>query len=129
MSNVTVKGASIEQTIKEAFDVTEAVVNQAATDCSMKAARRVRGLIRTAAIGGHRYNYGWKVKKEHDGAIVYQSAQPGLTHLLENGHPIVRNGVKVGDSPSIPHIKPAEEIGVRYFEEIIQEEIERRLSE
>ena len=128
MSNVSIKGGSLSREITEMFDITEAVVNQAAETCSNKAAKKAKDLLKGAPVGGKKYNSGWKVKKEKDGAIVYQASQPGLTHLLENGHDIVRNGVKVGEARAIPHIKPAEEVAVEYFEQTIIEEIERRLS-
>ena len=69
------------------------------------------------------------MKKERDGAIVYNASQPSLTHLLENGHDVISHGVKVGRARAIPHIKPVEEETKQYFEELIVDEIERRLSQ
>lgn len=126
-NNVSIKGGSLQAQIMDAFDVTEAVVNQAAEDCSYKAAQKTKELLKGAPVNGTRYNSGWKIKKGKTEATVYQASQPGLTHLLENGHDIVVNGQKVGRARAIPHIKPAEEIGKEYFEELIVEEIERRL--
>lgn len=126
-NNVSIKGGSLQAQIMDAFDVTEAVVNQAAEDCSYKAAKKTKELLKGAPVNGTRYNSGWKIKKGKTEATVYQASQPGLTHLLENGHDIVINGQKVGRARAIPHIKPAEEIGKEYFEELIVEEIERRL--
>lgn len=126
-NNVSIKGGSLQAQIMDAFDVTEAVVNQAAEDCSYKAAKKTKELLKGAPVNGTRYNSGWKIKKGKTEATVYQASQPGLTHLLENGHDIVVNGQKVGRARAIPHIKPAEEIGKEYFEELIVEEIERRL--
>lgn len=126
-NNVSIKGGSLQAQIMDAFDVTEAVVNQAAEDCSYKAAKKTKELLKGAPVNGTRYNSGWKIKKGKTKATVYQASQPGLTHLLENGHDIVVNGQKVGHARAIPHIKPAEEIGKEYFEELIVEEIERRL--
>lgn len=126
-NNVSIKGGSLQAQIMDAFDVTEAVVNQAAEDCSYKAAQKTKELLKGAPVNGTRYNSGWKIKKGKTEATVYQASQPGLTHLLENGHDIVINGQKVGRARAIPHIKPAEEIGKEYFEELIVEEIERRL--
>lgn len=129
-NNISIKGGkSLQAEIMEAFDITEAVVNQAAEDCSNKAAIRTRDILKGAPINGSRYNSGWKIKKGKTEATVYQASQPGLTHLLENGHDIVVNGQKVGHARAIPHIKPAEEIGKEYFEELIVEEIERRLKQ
>lgn len=55
------------------------------------------------------YAKGWRVKTENTrlgvSSVLYNAAKPGLTHLLENGHP-KRNGGRV---EGIPHIKPVEE--------------------
>lgn len=130
MPNVSIKGGSLDSIIKDAVNVTEAVANQAAATCSEKAAKRAQQQLRTTPIGHTgKYQRGWKVKKEKDGAIVYNAAQPSLTHLLENGHDVISHGVKVGRARAIPHIKPVEEETKRYFEELIVDEIERRLGQ
>lgn len=68
------------------------------------------------------YAKNWAVKKQNGYAVVYNKAPTyRLTHLLENGHDVVRNGEKVGHAPAQPHIKPVEEW--------VQDEIEKRLSE
>jgi len=59
--------------------------------------------------GGGRYARGWRIKKVNGKYIVHNKTDYQLTHLLENGHDIIRNGRKVGSSPAIPHIKPVEE--------------------
>ena len=56
-----------------------------------------------------RYAKSWAVKKEKGRYIVYNK-KPGLTHLLENGHDIIRDGRKIGHAPAQPHIKPVEEM-------------------
>lgn len=128
MDNITFKGGTIDEVVAEAFKVTEAVANQAAVSCSDKAAKKAVSLLRSAIGGSGKYSRGWKVKKEKDGAIVYNASQPSLTHLLENGHDIIKNGQKVGQTRSIPHISVAEEFARRDFEKLITEEIQRRLS-
>lgn len=128
MDNVTVKGGSIDEVVAEAFKVTEAVANQAAITCADKAAKHAVSLLRSAIGGTGKYSRGWKVKREKDGAVVYNASQPSLTHLLENGHDIIRNGQKVGRARAIPHISVAEEFANRKFEQLITEEIQRRLS-
>lgn len=130
MNNITIKGASINKAVAEAHGLAEAVVIEASVKCSEKAAKHCVQLLKTALIGGTgKYRRGWKVKKEDRGAIVYQAAQPGLTHLLENGHDIIRNGVKIGEARAIPHIQAAEELSNKYFEEIVIDELKRRLGQ
>lgn len=55
------------------------------------------------------YAKGWKVKTENTRigvtSVLYNAEKPGLTHLLENGHPKTGGGRVEG----IPHIKPVEE--------------------
>ena len=106
-NNVSIKGGSLQAQIMDAFDVTEAVVNQAAEDCSYKAAKKTKELLKGAPVNGTRYNSGWKIKKGKTEATVYQASQPGLTHLLENGHAMPQGGRWT--PPYGKHIEPAEE--------------------
>ena len=69
-----------------------------------------------------KYAKSWAVKKERGRYIVYNK-KPGLTHLLENGHDIIRNGRKVGRVVGRPHIKPVEEM----VSENIIKELESKL--
>jgi uncharacterized protein involved in propanediol utilization len=69
-----------------------------------------------------KYAKSWAVKKQKGQYIVYNK-KPGLTHLLENGHDIVRNGVKVGHAPAQVHIQPVEEM----IQEKIVKELEEKL--
>lgn len=127
-NNITIRGGSLLSQIKADFDVTETIVNEASKDCTYKAARKTKELLKGAPLGGRKYNHGWAIQREEFAAIVYQKAQPTLTHLLEYGHDVIVNGRKVGEARAIPHIEPANEIGKKYFEELIIEEVERRLN-
>ena len=73
--------------------------------------------------GNGEYAKNWAVKKERGRAVVYNRAPTyRLTHLLENGHDIIRNGKKVGEyRPAEKHIKPVEEW--------VQNELPKRLEE
>jgi len=74
------------------------------------------------AKGGGKYARSWAVKREKGTFTIYNK-QPGLTHLLENGHDIVRNGRKVGRAPAYPHIKDVDE----WVEKTIIERLENTL--
>lgn len=128
MSNVTVRGGSLEGIIEDALKNVESVADQAAITCSEKAAKRAQTRLKSTSPG-RKYARGWKVKKDRDGATVYNASQPSLTHLLENGHDVISHGVKVGRARAIPHIKPVEEETKVYFEELIVSEIQRRLNQ
>ncbi len=61
---------------------------------------------------GKHYANDWVVdnrSKKHYAHIIIKNNQYQLTHLLENGHEIVRNGQVVGHASKHPHIKPVEE--------------------
>lgn len=55
-----------------------------------------------------KYAKSWAVKKVNGTYTIYNK-QPGLTHLLENGHDVVVNGKKVGSAPAKPHIKEVDQ--------------------
>lgn len=55
-----------------------------------------------------KYAKSWAVKKVNASYTIYNK-QPGLTHLLENGHDVIRNGQKVGEAKPHKHIKPVDD--------------------
>ena len=74
----------------------------------------------TAPKKSGRYAKSWAVKKTKETSnslevTVHSKNRYMLTHLLENGH-AKRGGGRVR---AIPHIAPAEEIGIRELEERI----------
>lgn len=58
------------------------------------------------------YANGWTYKARGKGlntsVTIYNRTKPSLTHLLENGHMILTNGVNHGRTRAIKHIEPAE---------------------
>lgn len=53
------------------------------------------------------YAKGWRAKRlEKRVVAVYNAKQPGLTHLLENGHMIVNEKGSYGRTSGIKHIAP-----------------------
>lgn len=73
--------------------------------------------------GTGKYAAGWSSKVE-DGrysaqGIIYNKSQPGLPHLLENGH-AKRGGGRV---PGRAHIAPVESELIKQFEDAIVREI------
>lgn len=55
-----------------------------------------------------KYAKSWAVKKTKGTHTIYNK-QPGLTHLLENGHDVIRNGQKIGEAKPHPHIKDVDD--------------------
>lgn len=119
-------GKSLEQIIANAGEEIEAVVIQATKKAAHNAGLKTKQKLSKADIGGEKYNKGWRMRTDETGITVYQSKQPTLTWLLENGHDIVVGGKKVGKAEGKPHIKPAEEYGSQLFEEGIIDELSRR---
>lgn len=74
---------------------------------------------------GH-YAKSWTVdkksKKQYAQTIIYNKDYQ-LTHLLENGHNIVKGGSVVGYSPAQVHIKPVEEWVNKEMVERIEKEL------
>ena len=80
---------------------------------------------RTAPVRSGRYRKSWSVKKVSESSdaihvVVHSRDAYQLTHLLEFGH-AKRNG---GRTRAFPHIKPAEELGIRKLEEDIRRDLE-----
>lgn len=95
--------------------VVQSTIDTTARDAANK-------LKATSPKSSGEYARNWAVKKKNGYAVVYNKAPTyRLTHLLENGHDVVRNGEKVGHAPAYPHIKPVEEW--------VQEELPARLED
>lgn len=81
----------------------------------------VKELKSTSPKRSGKYAKDWAVKKvaKKNGAIevtVYNKKHYQLTHLLENGHALVRGGRKIGFVKPFPHIKKAEENAINKVE-------------
>ena len=63
-----------------------------------------------------------KAKKQYAQTIIYNKDYQ-LTHLLENGHDVVREGRVVGHAKAQPHIKPVEEWVKKEMVERIEAEL------
>jgi len=126
--NISIKGAgSLADAFKEIADLTQIEVMAASDAAGKITANNTVKTLKATSPKGKRYAKGWRVKKEDKTYFVYQQAQPSLTHLLNNGHDIIKNGVKVGHAAGDNHIGKAEETAKReYIEETIKE-INRRL--
>ena len=95
-------GVQIDDSIQEIFDEV--------------GAEAVKKLKSTSPINSRspqkgRYAKGWRYergKKVRGVTMSYvrNKTDPQLTHLLEYGHPIVRNGKVVGNADAKPHIAP-----------------------
>lgn len=57
-------------------------------------------------------------------AVVRSEKHYRLTHLLEFGHDIIKNGKRVGRTKAYPHWEKSEEKNIREFDRRVAEEIE-----
>lgn len=75
-----------------------------------------------------KYRKGWTIsfeKKRHGVEAIVHNKVYQLTHLLENGHALVRGGRQIGQVRAFPHIEQVNEEAQRK----LQEEIERIVGE
>ena len=98
---------------------------KAAVDKSTKEIKKQIEATAPRRPKGGKYAKSWSVKKLEESStgatsVVY-SRQPGLPHLLENGHAL-RQGGRAG---AHVHIAPAEEAGIRMFEKEIEKAIKQ----
>lgn len=102
-------------------------VNDAAKESSNKIKKRLRATSPRRKKRGGKYASGWTVKNTSTGILVgytvYNKDRPGLTHLLEHGHVAENQYGAHGRTPAMPHIKPAEQEGIREFERLVREKI------
>lgn len=98
-------GVQVDDSIQEIFD-----------DVGKEAVKMLKATspVNEKSPQKGRYAKGWKYergKKVRGVTMSYvrNAKDPQLTHLLEFGHPIVRNGVTVGNADPIPHIAPVAE--------------------
>lgn len=117
----------LAKAVGDELDAFAGLCQEAIVNAQKTAAKTARNEIKKRAPGKN-YPKEWKVKTEtsRTGAttFVYQGTRPGLPHLLEFGHPIIRGGRTVGQAKAFPHIKPAEEAAMQKYEEEIRKEIE-----
>lgn len=91
-------------------DVTEAL-SEAMDEVGKEAVNRLKSTSPKKKRNGGRYAKGWKYQRDKKSRLllagtVYNATDGQLTHLLEHGHPIVRNGVVVGRVKPQKHIEP-----------------------
>lgn len=103
-------------------------MNEAIDEIGKEAVRKMQlaSPVRKPKYGKDKgYAKAWKFKKNAKGrngqieSKVYNE-RGNLTHILEYGHPIVRNGKVVGNADPQPHIEPVNEW--------VQQELPRRFT-
>lgn len=110
--------SAVQKYLDEYGDEVLSVIDEAARKTAQNARKAVSASAPVGKNGGD-YKRSWAVKTERrrtgTTATVY-SKQPGLPHLLENGH-ATRDG---GRTRAFVHIAPAEAEAVKEFESQIE---------
>lgn len=126
------KELDIAEELGSIIDEVTGSCNEAMSVATRKAGRfAVRALkeFSTNKTGYARgkYSKGWSMVKRglHQYSVVNKRYYM-LTHLLENGHDIIKDGRKVGYSAPIKHIKPVEEATALAVEEYLYYELKKR---
>lgn len=94
-------GVAVDEDTQEVFD-----------EVGKEAVKKLKATSPVNPKGKHsgRYAKGWTYdKKAYRGravGVVRNKTDPQLTHLLEYGHPLVRNGKVVGNVEEKEHIRP-----------------------
>lgn len=100
-------------------------IQEAITEEAQKVAKKgVAELKNTSPKRTGKYRKGWGVTTTKGRGFVkcriHNKTDWQLTHLLENGHRIMRNGEKVGVANAKVHIKPVEDECVREYTQDVE---------
>lgn len=110
-------GRILDEYMDDVEETASKVINQVARE----AARKLKD---ASPKKTGKYASGWTVKKGKKlDAVVYNATRPGLTHLLEESHPIRNQYGTWGRSTARPHIAPVRE----WAEEEVVKRIEEAL--
>lgn len=107
---------------KEVQDEARQVIGQVANETVQ---RLKKTSPKSDANGGNHYANGWRLKKNRNSAIVYNATKPGLTHLLEEQHPVANQYGSYGVSTPQKHIEPAEKWAIAEIDRRIEEVLDQ----
>ena len=128
MGMIVIKPEALERELQKVFqeiphNATNAV-DKAANRVSNKAVKQLKA---TSPKHCGRYAEGWGRKRDKAHKVVVYNKRYQLTHLLENGHNIVKKGKVVGFAPARVHIKPVEEMVQEEFPIQIEKMLDKEL--
>ena len=116
--------AAIDKVLAEYGVEVKEILGEIVKVMAKKGAKAVQQNSSATFGGTGAYAKGWTTRMEtgrySSQGIIYNAAEPGLPHLLEHGHAIVRSGKMIGRVSARPHIAPAEQNAAK--------ELERRIT-
>lgn len=118
----TISVDELADTIMEGLEEYADLATEDVKSAVKKSAKAVKEQINgSAPVRTGRYAKSWKVKTTEENSntlvqTVYSPSRYMLSHLLEKGH-AKRGGGRVR---AIPHIAPAEQMGIQMFEGLIE---------
>lgn len=120
------KVTDFEKAVNDILKAEIGLVNDKVREIAGKVAKEtVQDLKSSAPIRTGKYRKSFRItESEYGTPIVHSKKHYRLTHLLEFGHDIIKNGVRVGRTKGVNHWANAEEKGIREFEKRIKEAIE-----
>ena len=107
-------GSILSMYAKNVTETTEKWLEKTAKDTA-------KDLKKTSPRRSGQYAKGWSATKKDGHWYVHNKKRPGLAHLTEFGHPIVRNGRVVGKAEAEPHIKEAEQRAINNVKDLAKE--------
>lgn len=120
------KVTDFEKAVNDILKAEIGLVNDKVREIASKVAKETVQDLKSSApsrTGKYRKSFG-VTESEYGTPVVRSKKHYRLTHLLEFGHDIIKNGVRVGRTKGVNHWANAEEKGIREFKKRIKEAIE-----
>ena len=99
-------GVEVDENLQAIFDE---VGKEAAEELRRTSPKNTKSKKPGYYAKGWVYEKGKRTYNFKSTGVVRNKNAPQLTHLLEYGHPIIRDGKKVGEADPIPHIREVAE--------------------
>ena len=96
-------GVEVNEEMQEVFDEVD---KEAVKKLKATSPKNPKGSQSGRYARGWIYEKGKRAKNYKGSGVVRNKTDPQLTHLLEYGHPLVRNGKVVGNVEAKEHIRP-----------------------
>ena len=115
--------------VEQELDIFAGLMPDTIAEAQKVAAKAAQKQLKTSSpqkTGTYAKNWKIQTTKTRTGATteIYQGKKPGLTHLLEYGHPIVSGGRAVGQAKALPHIQAANDSAAAAYESELKRRIE-----